>query len=406
MTSEKIKRYIEENLPKCIRERKEDNLAEELYGLPYPYTVPSVNSFDELYYWDTYFLNKIYQFTEPKAQMRNNVDNMLYMVERFGHMGNSNRTYHIKISQPPLLSEMVKDVYNSFADKQWLKKAYETLKKEYTFWVTERMTEIGLNQYGCSLKEEDVPVLAEGFSERLGYRPDMTEYDMARQYLICCEAGLDLCYRWGMEGHSYVQVDLNSILYGIEKNMEYFSDELGTGESELWRDRAKKRKKLMNEFLLSEDKLFYDYSLKTKELGMFNDACVYPLFFGLANQEQAKAALENLGRIETDHGITVCEKHDVKGVFQWAYPNAWPCIQYFTVFGLERYGYTDAAVRIGKKYINMLETVFEETGELWEKYNAVEGNNKPVSNSQTTMLGWTAGTYLSISRYLEEKEKL
>lgn len=404
-TEQKIEQYIEENLPKCTRIRKEDDMKIQLYGLPYPYTVPSVNHFDELYYWDTYFLNQIFKFNGQWEQMKNNVDNILYMIERFGYMGNSNRAWHLKTSQPPFSSEMVKDVYEHYADKLWLEKAYQTLKKEYKFWMTERITEIGLNQYGCKFEEEDIHPHANCLIDRLGYRPDMSEYDMARQYLICCESGFDLCYRWGMEGYSYVQVDLNSLLYGFEKNMEYFSKEIASGEENIWLERAETRKELMNRYMLGEDNIFYDYSLKTKKLGIFTTASIYPLCFGLANEKQAKAVAENISRIELEHGVTICEKHDVKGLYQWAYPNAWPCMQYIAVFGFEKYGYTDIALRLAKKYADMVEKVFEETGELWEKYNALEGNNKPVASGQSTMLGWTAGTYLSVIHFMKEKSR-
>lgn len=400
MTYNKIVKYIEENLPKCLRERTEDCIDEEIYGVPHPYTVPSVNHFEELYYWDTYFVNQIFKFNDQYLKMKNNTDNILYMIDRFGHMGNSNRTFHMRTSQPPFSSEMVKDVYWHFKDKAWLKNAFETLKKEYKFWMNERITDIALNQYGCTFEEKDIHILSEGFVERLGYRPDMSEYDMTRQYLICCESGWDLNYRWGMEAYQYVQVELNSILYGFEKNMERFSKELELGEEEVWSKRAETRKKLMNKYLLAGDGIFYDYSLRTGERGIFTDASIYPLFFGLANEEQAASLAEHIKRLETDFGITVCEDFEIKGTFQWAYPNVWPCIQYLAVMGFDKYGYKEIAQRIARKYIKLVENVFEDTGELWEKYNGVEGSHLAVGSYQTTMIGWTAGTYLKLNEYL------
>ena len=135
-TKRKIEKYIEETLPVCTRERKEDDLEVKLYGLPYPYSVPSAGHFDELYYWDTYFLNMMFRFNGQWHQMKNNADDMLYMVERFGYMGNSNRMWHLKTSQPPFLSEIVKEVYQHYNDKDWLGKAYKTLQKESAFEAT------------------------------------------------------------------------------------------------------------------------------------------------------------------------------------------------------------------------------------------------------------------------------
>lgn len=49
-----------------------------------------------------------------------------------------------------------------------------------------------------------------------------------------------------------------------------------------------------------------------------------------------------------------------------------------------------------------MEKVFEETGNLWEKYNVVEGNIN-VSNEyeMPAMMGWTAGVYLELKEYAQ-----
>lgn len=39
---------------------------------------------------------------------------------------------------------------------------------------------------------------------------------------------------------------------------------------------------------------------------------------------------------------------------------------------LDRYGYTREAKRVAEKYIKVTDKVFEETGEIWEKYNVIE----------------------------------
>ena len=42
---------------------------------------------------------------------QSNVENMLYMVERYGKMLNGNRTFFENRSQPPYLSKMVEHIY-------------------------------------------------------------------------------------------------------------------------------------------------------------------------------------------------------------------------------------------------------------------------------------------------------
>ena len=45
--NEKLKKFIDTNWDKCIRENRADNGT--LIGLPYPYSVPNTGGFDEMY---------------------------------------------------------------------------------------------------------------------------------------------------------------------------------------------------------------------------------------------------------------------------------------------------------------------------------------------------------------------
>ena len=78
-----IKKYVDKNLPLCIRQNTEDDGPR--YGLPYPYLVPSATDmFQEMYYWDTYFANTGLILWGNVELAKNNVDNLLYLLERFG----------------------------------------------------------------------------------------------------------------------------------------------------------------------------------------------------------------------------------------------------------------------------------------------------------------------------------
>ena len=138
-----LQKYIQTNFDKCVRVNTEDK--GEHIGLPYPYTVPCVSGmFQEMYYWDTYFTNLGLILSDKLGQAKNNTDNILYLVERFGYMPNGNRTNYLKTSQPPFLSLMVKDIYEKTGDKEWLRKAAKTIQKEYSFWMERRITPLSL----------------------------------------------------------------------------------------------------------------------------------------------------------------------------------------------------------------------------------------------------------------------
>ena len=141
-----VKEYIEDNWDNTTRLFTEDD--DTLIGLPHPYTVPRIEGkFQEMYYWDVYFTNVGLIKSGRLSQAKNNVDNMCYLINKFGFVPNGNRTYYLSRSQPPFLSQMVRCIYEQTGDIRWLDECYKALEKEYKFWENERQTPCGLNRY-------------------------------------------------------------------------------------------------------------------------------------------------------------------------------------------------------------------------------------------------------------------
>ena len=162
----------------------------------------------------------------------------------------------------------------------------------------------------------------------------------------------------------------------------------------------------MNKYLLN-DGLFFDYNfVKNEHSSVFSVASIYPLFAKAATQEQAGTLVKNLHRLEEAHGISTSEKNDIPGLYQWGYPNGWPCLQYITFTGLDNYGYREDALRVAKKYVALVDKVFAETDNLWEKYNVVKGNIEVTNEyKMPAMMGWSAGAYTSAKHFISECEK-
>lgn len=401
MKSETLFDYISTNMLKSVKINKEDQ--DTLIGLPYPYTVPAVGHFNELYYWDTYFTNKGLEELGNYTQVKHNVDNMLYLVEKYGLMPNGNRTYYLSRSQPPFLSLMVRDVYEHFGDKNWLKKAYETLLTEYDFWMNKRISPIGLNVYGGDVDPNDFMGKVQHYEARTKIKFTENLYDLARHCVVCCESGWDMNPRWGREGYNYLPVDLNSLMYQFETNMAYFSEVLGLETDVFWNDVASHRKDLMMKYLCADDGILYDYNFVTNERSEFlTAASLYPLFAEMLTKEEADRAVAKLLSLEAEFGVLTCEEFEKIGTYQWDYPNGWPCLQYIAVVGLKKYGYLQDAKRIAVKYTALVENAYETTGHLWEKYNVVSGNTDVCSENygMPVMMGWTAGAYLSLKNMI------
>ena len=51
------------------------------------------------------------------------------------------------------------------------------------------------------------------------------------------------------------------------------------------------------------------------------------------------------------------------------------------------------AEEIQSTYLKLIETNYQKTGRLWEKYNGITGEVANEDYEAPTMMGWTAGLY-------------
>jgi hypothetical protein len=99
-------------LPDDPKEIKEQGL---LY-LPYPYVVPG-GRFNEMYGWDSYFI-QVGLLRDGEIELAKNMaDNFLYQIENYGKVLNANRTYYLTRSQPPFLTQI--KLYGAYPLPWW-----------------------------------------------------------------------------------------------------------------------------------------------------------------------------------------------------------------------------------------------------------------------------------------------
>lgn len=403
-----VRKFIRTSWDKTVRYNPQDDGS--LYGLPHPYTVPTVSGmFQELYYWDTFFTGEGLIIDGHVDLARNNAENMLYMVDRFGKMLNGNRTFYSNRSQSPYLSMMIAAVYDETGDKEWLKKVLPGLEKEYAFWMTERITPIGLNRYGNNATEEEKMGFIPLLQSRLG--ANFKTEGLSREELLqisshhIAEAeSWDFNPRYKMRCMDFCPVDLNANLYFYEKNFERFYNELGdTKTAKKWASAAAKRQKLIRKYLRDpRSGIYYDYDwVNGKRSDVVSGAVFNLLFARVLTQKESEGVLAALKILEYPYGIATCEDKPYDFQYQWSYPNGWAPVQYLAIRGLNNYGYRKDAERIAEKYIDMVVHNFKETGNLWEKYNIAEGNvNVSDEYEMPTMIGWTAGIFNWSLRFL------
>ena len=405
---DKIVDFIMHNWDATLRYHPQDE--ESLVGLPRPYTVPSIQGkFQELYYWDTYFTNVGLILSGKAEYAKDNAENIAFMIERYGYMPNAGRKSFLTRSQPPFFTQMVREVYQVIPDKGWLKKMYHAATREYEFWQRDRQTSCGLNRYYGLLEEEDIEPRVRSFERRFRMEcpaDAKTRWEIAEAGITLCESGWDCNSRFGLRPHEFAWIDLNCLLYGMEKNLAYFASELELDSD--WEEKAGQRRRLLNELCWNEKLgMFADYDVVNGRTSDFvSDASFYAMFTEVCTEEQAAETVKLLEKLEQKYGVAACEKRVDLMDLQWDYPIGWAPLHYIIIEGLMKYGYRAEALRIATKYCDLVERNYEKTGNIWEKYNTVTGEvaNTKENGLAATMMGWSAGIYLYAKKLIGLKD--
>lgn len=392
------RQYIAGYWEKLVRTNKKD--TDSLIGLPNPYIVPAHEEgrefdFNEMYYWDTYFVIQGLLAPEHKQLVVGMVENLLHMYKRFKIIPNASRTYLMGRSQPPLLTSMIWDVYETFKLKDtWLDRAMEIAEDEYqTVWLgtakpNARQVYQGLSRY-----------------YDINYLHNLAE----------AESGWDMTQRFGRKCLDYLPVDLNALLYKYETDfVRYYRKKGETRTAAKWEVASEVRLKAMNKLMYSEFRdWYYDYNyVKEKRGGVMSLAGFYPVWAGMASEKQAKDMVKTLRRFENKGGLATSDVQPLNqympGVMptQWAYPNGWAPLHFLTVQGLERYGYKQDAKRIAMKWLHTNLRWFETHGVFMEKYNVVQPGKPPLKGVYPTQtgFGWTNAVFERFCKdYIDEQ---
>lgn len=400
--------YIDANWEKTFRISREETAKE--ISLPRPHTVPSTDpSMWLFFYWDTYFTNLGLIRQGRFDQALNNAENVIYLIERLGFVPNISVKIALNRSQVPVSAVLFAEIYQHSRDRAWLARAYAAVVKEYAFWMALRLAPNGLNTCGTHAD----PVTLADFYHVIKHRlRDIPEEPIARlaylrHKMAECEVW-DFTPRFDQRAADFNPVDTNGILYQFETLAGDFARELGLAADEpAWRERAARRRQLVDRYLWNEAKGFYfDYDWARGRQGTVVSAAPYfALWSGVCSDTQAAALARNLPLVERAHGIMSCAEgsNTSANTYQWDAPNAWPPQQTAAILGLLRYGYQAEARRLAEKYVLTCARNLETTGQLWEKYNALTGRIDVADEYKMPhMMGWTAGGCLHACEVLEQ----
>lgn len=394
--------------------------------------------FNEMYGWDSYFEAEGLLRDGRVDLARAMVDNFVYQIRHYGKILNANRSYYLTRSQPPFLTSMALAVYERLdkdeRSRRWLAEALWAAIEEYeNVWVSpERLDEeTGLSRYfgtGLGQPPEVEPghfddvyarVAAEiglvgpevecrylhGATLPPGIREDLNEYFVHDRCMR--ESGHDTTYRWDTDGNrcaDFVTVDLNSLLYKVELDLartigQEFEGELKKEDgrissSQIWKDRARRRRQLIREYLWDPGRsLFFDYHRTTGLRRNYVSATTfYPLWAwngengstSILEEDEIEAFVEvAIGLLRAPGGILASTEasrgplSSRRKARQWDYPNGWAPHQMILWEGLRSHEYDEIAQELIYRWLyTITRNGVDYNGTIPEKFDVVERSHQ------------------------------
>ncbi len=389
--------HIEALWPYLHRRSDTSELSTKI-SLPYPYVVPG-GRFREIYYWDSYFTQLGLMASGRFDWIEHQLDNFSYLIEKFGHVPNGNRTYFLSRSQPPFFAHMVDSFANGIPSRrsEIFEKYLPSLLNEYSYWTMPNRSFGSLSHYRDDL---DVP-RTEMYRTDMEWKiPASRRPQFYRHMRAACESGWDFSSRWLADSYNLssirtldiIPVDLNSLLLFYETMLSEL-----TGDNRFL-NAASRRKDEIQSLLFARESGFHDYDYKNGKLitEIHSAAALFPLFVHAATDDQARVvAAQVKSHLLREGGITAT---NIRSGQQWDSPNGWAPLHWVAVCGLRNYGYDDLAESIARRWINTCEKTYYKLGKFVEKYN-VESDSEGASNGEYKTqdgFGWTNGVYLAL----------
>lgn len=397
-------------------ERKKDVPVEgsSLVALPFNYVVPG-GRFREVYYWDSYFTMLGLKESGRAGLIEDMVNNFAYLIGRFHHVPNGNRTYYLSRSQPPFFNLMVQ-LLAAMKGREALDKFMPFVEQEYKYWMNKNgrapsAVEVGrftVNRYTDSSfkpRQESYGEDVQAFFNVTGEANEERFYHHIRS--AAC-SGWDFSSRWFADSMhlttintaDIIPIDLNSLLYGYEIALsQYFAVKDPQKETHYLQAAISRKNFLMQYCYNKADGFFYDYNFVTGSRSPHKTlAGAFPLYFGLCDRNSADGIKRNLETLFLRDGGLVTTL--ITSGQQWDAPNGWAPLQWMAISGLKNYGYKALADTIAQRWIRLVVNEYQRSGKLLEKYN-VEDVNLPGGGGEYPTqdgFGWTNGVLLALMK--------
>ncbi|WP_058912935.1 alpha,alpha-trehalase TreA [Entomohabitans teleogrylli] len=423
-----LRAHIDDLWPVLTRSTGETAKWDSLLPLPKPYVVPG-GRFREVYYWDSYFTMLGLAESEHWDKVQDMVANFASEIDDWGHIPNGNRSYYLSRSQPPFFALMVELLASHDGDEVY-KQYLPQLTKEYQYWMNGADALKAGDSAGRVVKMKDGEILNRYWDDKDTPRPeswldDITTAknnpnrpatDIYRDLRAAAASGWDFSSRWmdnpqqlsSIRTTSFVPVDLNALMYQMEKTLSAASKAAGDSDAASRYDQlAQARQHAIERYLWNDKSGWYaDYDLKRHAVSdRLTAAALFPLYVNAAARDRAdKVAAATRKQLLKPGGLATTT---VKTGQQWDAPNGWAPLQWVAVVGLENYHHQTLAREVSWRFLTNVQHTYDRQQKLVEKYDVSTtgtgggGGEYPLQDG----FGWTNGVTLKMLDLLCERQK-
>jgi len=411
-----LREHITHLWPVLTREPETPAPGSSLLALPRRHVVPG-GRFRELYYWDSYFT----MLGLVRSDRQDLVEDMIAvfgsLIDRYGHIPNGTRSYYLSRSHPPVFYLMAALSQDGSTDARAQRLRW--MRAEHEFWMAgeeglapggehRRVVRLAggalLNRYW----DDRAAPRDESWREdiELAHRaPGREAAELWRDIRAAAESGWDFSSRWLGDGQTLetirttrlLPIDLNALLFGLEQAIAAEAKALGddVAAAEFTR-RAGARREAIDRHLWNPGAgMFADYDL---DLGRARDQLTaaqgFALFTGVALEQRAPAVADAMTGLLRAGGLLTTG--DTTGQ-QWDAPNGWAPLHWVAIEGLCAYGQNELADTIAQRWLAMVASHYDATGQLLEKYDVEQCRAGGGGEYGTEIgFGWTNGVTLAL----------
>jgi alpha,alpha-trehalase len=414
-----VKDYISNMWEVLRREPDENKPYSSLLPLRRPYIAPG-GRFSGIYYWDSYF-TMLGLVQDGRLDLaRSMLENFAWLIDRYGHVPNGNRSYYLSRSQPPMFSCMVELIAAQDGEKVFVDYLPQ-LQAEFDYWMDGAESLAPGSGYRHALRLPDGVLLNRYWDDRdsprdESYREDVETAqranrpaaDVYRDLRAGAETGWDFSSRWLADGKdlatirttAIAPVDLNALIVHLEETLaKAYRLKGDLSRAEGYMTLADNRRTAIRRLMWNPQTGFFaDYFWREgRQSDVLSAATVFPLYFGVATPEQAHAVAISLRqRLLEPGGLGTTRTEDGQ---QWDRPNGWAPLQYLAIEGLQVNGERDLAGEIADRWLRTNIQGYAGAGVLVEKYNVEREPSKQRDGggggggeySLQVGFGWTNG---------------